>query len=185
MRGIDDELSISRLTLPGNQIPCNHPPYRAAMLLQARGSLLRTRLSMIPIAFLRLSAVLILGSRMLSPSWAQSGDAPGYRYPTGSQITFQWDYSCSDVRRCSFACPERGGANQVTKLTIYLGSISLGGKDMPAIFYDFATTDIPRGSGFSVSAGLTSLSCQINGLVLDYSGPAKTPSSNNNLTTAK
>ena len=73
----------------------------------------------------------------------------------------------------------------MTKLTIYLGSISLGSKDTPAIFYDFVTTEIPHGSGFNVSTGLNSLSCQVNGLILDYSGPAKAPASNNNLTTTK
>ena len=36
---------------------------------------------MIPIQFLRLSAVLVIGSQMLSPSWAQSSDAAASRYP--------------------------------------------------------------------------------------------------------
>ena len=131
--------------------------------------------------FLRLSAVLIFSSQILSPSWAQNGDAARLPYPKGSQITFQWDYSCPDSRRCSFECPERRGAGHVTKLSIFLGAIPLGGKDTPAIFYDFATTEIPRGNGFTLSVGLSTLSCQVNGMTLDYSGPAKTPASDTDL----
>jgi hypothetical protein len=146
------------------------------MLLMARGPV---GVKLMP--FLRLSAVLIFSSQILSPSWAQNGDTARLPYPKGSQITFQWDYSCLDSRRCSFDCPERRGASHVTKLSILLGTIPLGGKDTPAILYDFATTEIPRGSGFTLMFGLSTLSCQVNGMTLDYSGPAKAPASDTDL----
>jgi hypothetical protein len=63
------------------------------------------------------------------------------------------------------------GANHVTKLTIYLGTLPLGkGRDSPVLFYDFSTREIPNSSGFSINAGLSATSCQVNGLTLDYSG---------------
>jgi len=62
----------------------------------------------------------------------------------------------------------------VTKLTIYVGTIPFGKKqDVPAVFYDFSTLEIPRADGFSISAGLSTLSCQVNGMILDYTGPPK------------
>src|SRR5262249_24050930 len=107
-----------------------------------------------------------------SPVWAQEGrsNAP---YPGGSRISFQWNYSCPSGRGCSFDCPGRGGAGHVTKLTIYLGTVPFGSQESPAVVYEFSTSEIPRGSGFTVSTGLSTLSCQVNGMTLDYSGPPK------------
>jgi len=62
------------------------------------------------------------------------------------------------------------GANHVTKLTIYLGTIPLGNRDAPILFYDFSTRETPNSSGFSINAGLSATSCQVNGLTLDFSG---------------
>ena len=42
-----------------------------------------------------------------------------------------------------------------------------------AVFYEFNTRVFPHASGFSISTGLSSLSCQVNGMTLDYSGPPK------------
>jgi hypothetical protein len=42
-----------------------------------------------------------------------------------------------------------------------------------ALFYDFSTVEFPRANGFVVATGLSSLSCQVNGMTLDYSGPPK------------
>ena len=65
-----------------------------------------------------------------------------------------------------------GGASHVTKLTIYLGTIPLGSNQKAsAVLYDFSTREIPHGNGFSISTGLNTLPCQVNGLTLDYSGP--------------
>jgi hypothetical protein len=71
------------------------------------------------------------------------------------------------------------GASHVTKLTIYLGTLPLGeGRDSPVLFYDFSTRERPNSSGFSINAGLSATSCQVNGLTLDYSGrpPPSQPS---------
>jgi hypothetical protein len=62
------------------------------------------------------------------------------------------------------------GADHVTKLTIYLGTMPLGNQDAPVLFYDFSTRERPNSSGFSINAGLSATSCQVNGLTLDYSG---------------
>ena len=63
------------------------------------------------------------------------------------------------------------GADHVTKLTIYLGTMPLGkGGDAPVLFYEFSTRERPNSSGFSINAGLSATSCQVNGLTLDYSG---------------
>jgi hypothetical protein len=57
---------------------------------------------------------------------------------------------------------------------MYLGTIPLGRAQHAAgVFYEFSTAEIPRANGFSISAGLSALSCQINGMKLDYSGAPK------------
>ena len=122
-----------------------------------------------------LLGILLLAGLLANLSWAQNKGAPqsaGPPYPGASDITFQWDYSCPGGKDCSFTCTGTGGASHVTKLTIYLGTIPLGSKrNVPAVLYDFSTREIPRGNGFSVSTGINTLSCQVNGLTLDYSGP--------------
>jgi hypothetical protein len=40
-----------------------------------------------------------------------------------------------------------------------------------AIFYDFSSREFPHSAGFAISTGINSLSCQVNGLILKYSGP--------------
>jgi len=63
------------------------------------------------------------------------------------------------------------GADHVTKLNIYLGTMPFGnGQNAPVLFYEFSTRERPNSSGFSISAGLSASSCQVNGLTLDYSG---------------
>jgi hypothetical protein len=122
-----------------------------------------------------LGTLLFIGP-FLSSSWAQNKTEslpPGPPFPGGSNITFQWDYSCPSGKDCSFSCPGSGGASHVTKLTIYLGTIPVGSNQDPAVFYEFSTREIPRANGFSISAGLSILSCQVNGMTLDYSGPSK------------
>ena len=64
----------------------------------------------------------------------------------------------------------------MTKLTLQLGSIPLGGDQKEkafGIFYKFSTVQIPRANGFSITTGISTLSCQVNGMDLDYSGPRK------------
>ena len=114
----------------------------------------------------------------LSMSWAQNKTEPtgtGPPYSATSKMTFQWNYSCPGGRDCSFTCPGGGGgASHVIKLRMYLGTITVGSSEnAPAVFYDFSTIEIPQASGFIISAGLGTLACQVNGMTLDYSGPAK------------
>ena len=111
-----------------------------------------------------------------SMSWAQDKTQPPTPVPpvlAGAEITSQLNYSCPSNTACSFICPGGvgGGADHVIKLTIYLGTMSLGNdQNAPALFYDFSTRERPSSSGFSISTGLSTLSCQLNGLTLDYVG---------------
>jgi hypothetical protein len=110
-----------------------------------------------------------------SMAWAQSGaDDPAFPF---SKWTIRWDYSCPSGTSCSFVCPaagETGLTSHVLKLRLFLGTISAdGGQAVPALFYEFNTREYPHGSGFSIGSGLTTLSCQVNGMTLDYSGRPK------------
>jgi len=100
-------------------------------------------------------------------------NASGPTYPGGSDITYQWDYSCPGGAECSFTCGS-GGASHVTTLGIYLGTMPVGtDQKNSTLFYEFTTRELRRGSGFSVNAGLSTLQCQVNGLTVDYSGPPR------------
>jgi hypothetical protein len=46
-------------------------------------------------------------------------------------------------------------------------------RDAPGVFYNFSTLEIPRANGFTLGTELNTLSCQVNGMILDYSGPPK------------
>jgi hypothetical protein len=123
---------------------------------------------------------LILGTLvaavLINPSAAQDKKGPnasGPTYPGGSEITYQWDYSCPSGGECSFTCGS-GGAAHVTNLRIYLGVMPVGtNQKNSTLFYEFNTRELRRGSGFSVNAGLSTLQCQVNGLIADYSGPPR------------
>ena len=99
-------------------------------------------------------------------------------YPAESEITFQWNYVCPIDRPCVFVCRGAGGgggSDHVTRLDIYLGTLPLS-SDQPraaAIFYDFSSREFPHSGGFALSTGINSLSCQVNGMNLVYSGPPK------------
>ena len=134
-----------------------------------------------PIGMARWLSVAILATALssspLSVLWAQDKAKPGPPYPDGSEITFQWVYSCPANRGggCSFSCPGSGGAAHATKLTFYLGTVKLGrDKSALGLFYEFATKEVPNGNGFTINTGLGTLSCQVNGMILDYSGAPRT-----------
>lgn len=97
---------------------------------------------------------------------------PNLAYPNGSEITFQWTYSCHD-NHCTFNCGL--SENSVSALTIYLGVVPLGNdQKTPALFYFYSTPTIFRNNGFRILSGpYASLSCEVNGMILDYSGPPK------------
>jgi hypothetical protein len=122
------------------------------------------------------AAVLLAGWPSVSLTAQDTkGTRPGSAYPGGLENAFEWRYSCADGRNCSFSCPGSGGASHVTKLAIHLGTIRFGTQDVGGIFYEFSTLEIPRGNGFNVTTGLSTVSCQVNGMNLDYSGPTETP----------
>jgi hypothetical protein len=106
---------------------------------------------------------LLFAGPFLSASWAQNKTEPTEAwppYPSKSEMTFQWDYSCPSGRDCSFTCPGGGGgASHVIKLRMHLGTIPVGSsQNAPAVFYDFSTVEIPHASGFIISTGLGTLS---------------------------
>jgi hypothetical protein len=131
------------------------------------------------------SLLLILGTLLFATansSWAQSASAittgkPNPLYPDEAQITFQWNYACPENRPCTFVCRGAGGgggSDHVTRLDIYLGTLPLNGvqeERAAAIFYDFSSREFPHSSGFAISTGINSLSCQVNGMILNHSGP--------------
>ena len=39
------------------------------------------------------------------------------------------------------------------------------------VFYEFSTMQIPRANGFALTTGISTLSCQVQGMNLDLSGP--------------
>jgi hypothetical protein len=119
----------------------------------------------------------LLAGASINPSLAQNNKDPNAASsPTslgGSQITYQWDYSCPGNEECSFTCGT-GGASHVTKLGIYLGATPTGtDQKNSTLVYEFTTRERRRGSGFSVNTGLSTLQCQVNGLAVDYSGPPR------------
>ncbi len=131
------------------------------------------------------SRALLLGTLLFatlnSPRAQDTGALPTVKtnpaYPAESEITFQWNYVCPIDRPCTFVCRGAGGgggSDHVTRLDIYLGTLPLSA-DQPraaAIFYDFSSREFPHSAGFAISTGINSLSCQINGMNLVYSGPA-------------
>ena len=123
--------------------------------------------------FLALFLAAAVACTTVTPLWAQSGrpTGKGSTYPKGFEVALEWQYSCPDGKGCSFNCPGSGGASNVTKLSIYLGSVPIGKIEKSAgVFYEFTTTQIPRGNGFAVTTGISTLACQVQGMSLDYSG---------------
>ncbi len=124
------------------------------------------------------TALLLCGSSVASLR-AQDGNnrsAVRSSYPSGLEVAFEWQYSCPNGRGCSFSCPGSGGASSVTKLSIYLGSIPLNSPDHAAgVFYDFSTMQITHANGFALATGISTLSCQVQGMNLDYSGARDMP----------
>jgi hypothetical protein len=116
-----------------------------------------------------------LGMSCAQNSWAQNKTEPTRTAPPFpfTKTIFQWDYSCPAGIGCSVACPG-GEVSHVIKLSLYLGTVLFdSGQNAPAVFYEMNTREYPHASGFSISPGLTTLSCQVNGMTLDYSGPPK------------
>jgi hypothetical protein len=123
-----------------------------------------------------LGGVLLVGGPLVQSLSAQDGkhSEGALSFPGPSEVAFEWQYSCANGKGCSFNCPGSGGAANVTKLVIHLETIPLSSSQRAAgIFYEFSTMEIPRANGFSITTGISTLSCQVNGMNLDYSGPPK------------
>jgi len=122
-----------------------------------------------PMVSKRFLAFILVGTAALAPVtslWAQDSKRP--IYPKGFEVTIDWQYSCPDGKGCSFNCPGSGGANNVTKLSIFLGSVPIGkNANSAGIFYEFTSTQTLRGSGFAVTTGIGTLACQVQGMTLD------------------
>ena len=118
--------------------------------------------------------------------------------PGPEDADLEWVYSCPSSKGCAFSCPtgavgataavgaattamgrvmgSTGGtmaATHVTKLTIHLRRLRIDNQRTQAMFYDYSTIEVPSGSGFALNTGLGTLSCQVNGMTLDYFGPPK------------
>jgi hypothetical protein len=109
----------------------------------------------------------------LSMAWAEDKpDEPAFPF---SKWTFRWDYSCPTAAACSFICPTGGTGltSHIIKLRVYLGTISVDSQSAPALFYEFSTREFLHGSGFKIGSGLTTLACEVHGMILDDSGPPK------------
>jgi len=121
-------------------------------------------------------AILLMASGPVCLAWAQgrvmeSPVPPTFRFPAGAEITFQWNYTCRGGNKpCAFSC---GTADRVKALTIYLGTIPVGSYERNSvIFYFYSTETIPYSDGFRINGGPAStLSCDVSGMTLDYSGP--------------
>jgi hypothetical protein len=123
-----------------------------------------------------LSALLLVGGPLAVSLFAEDEKRweANPLQPGGSEIAFEWQYSCPNGKGCSFNCPGAGGGSNVTTLAIHLGTIPLRGTERAfGIFYEFSTMEIPRANGFSLTTGISTLSCQVSGMNLDYSGPPK------------
>jgi hypothetical protein len=149
-----------------------------------------------------LSGVLLIGGPLTGLLRAQDAKRveAGPLYPGGSEVAFEWQYSCTSGKGCSFDCgsgapqmpnmaqvenaqaaigatsftgTKHAAASHVTKLSIHLMTISLGGKNVTGIFYEYSTVEIPRANGFNITTGISTLSCQVSGMNLDYSGQPK------------
>src|SRR5215204_244819 len=121
-----------------------------------------------------LGGILLVSGALVQSLGAQESKGSNAPYLGASEVAFEWQYSCINGKACSFNCPGSGGASNVTKLTLQLGTIPLAGDQKAfGVFYKFSTMQIPRANGFSLTTGISTLSCQVNGMDLDYSGPRK------------
>src|SRR5216684_6529162 len=114
-----------------------------------------------------LGAAFLVGGPWVASLHAQDGKrlVAGQPYPSGLEIAFEWRYSCPNGRGCSFSCPRSGGGSNVTKLNIYLGALPVGSTEHAAgVFYEFSTIEIPHANGFSITTGISTLSCQVQGM---------------------
>jgi len=120
-------------------------------------------------------AIFLTASGCPQPAWSQgkidapSPVPPNFTFPPGMEVTYQWNYTCRTGKPCAFTC---GATNNVKTLALYMGTMPVGDNQRnPAIFYFYSTTTVPQNEGFQISGGPAStLSCNVSGMTLDYSG---------------
>ena len=90
-------------------------------------------------------------------------------------MTVRWNYSCYWAAKIAYSVVPvvRSSQPRPTKLVIISERYLWVAIELPAVFYEFSGPEIPRANGFSITHGLGTLSCQVNGMTLDYSGPPK------------
>lgn len=174
--------------MPHNRRRCeyttqNKSPTSGLGMISAKqiiGALFRSTFRLAKLALV--CATLLSADQFARSAWAEDGlpggvpSKPNLIYPEGSEITFQWIYHCPNGGHCVFSCGP-SSVNAVTDLTIYLGTAPIGDNQKAlAIFYFYSTPTILRNNGFRISTGPTaSFYCDVNGMILDYSGPPKPP----------
>jgi hypothetical protein len=122
------------------------------------------------------AALLVVWPSVSLPAQDAGRMGAGPSHPRGLDVASEWRYSCPSGKGCSFTCPGAGGASSVSTLSLYLATIPLSDNQRAVgVFYEFSTTQIQRANGFSITTGISTLSCQVNGMNLDYSGPPDTP----------
>jgi hypothetical protein len=104
-------------------------------------------------------------------------EPPNQAFPSTFKPSFQWNYVCpreNAAAGCSLACPPNAAIGSVMAAQIWLGTNDLGNASIPAIYYYFAYFNGREklvGAGFAHST--RTLSCQVVGLNVSYSGPPK------------
>ena len=104
-------------------------------------------------------------------------EPPNQVFPSTFKPTFQWNYVCpreNAAAGCSLACPPNAAIGSVVAAQIWLGTNDLGNASIPAIYYYFVYFNGREklvGAGFAHST--RTLSCQVVGLKVSYSGPPK------------
>ena len=104
-------------------------------------------------------------------------EPPNQPFPSAFKPSFQWNYVCpreNAAAGCSLACPPNAAIGSVMAAQIWLGANDFGNGSIPAIYYYFAYFNGREklvGAGFAHST--RTLSCQVVGLKVSYSGPPK------------
>jgi hypothetical protein len=168
---------------PNSPVPglSSHRKASATMIITHKGYRLEGRMTSKSFHALVLAAALLVVGPLVASPRAQDekrmeAAQPDRTYPGGLETAFEWRYSCPGGMACSFDCAGAGGASNVTKLAIRLGTIPVGKAEHAAgVFYEFSTMQIARANGFALTTGISTLSCQVQGMDLDYSGPRDTP----------
>jgi hypothetical protein len=103
-------------------------------------------------------------------------EPPNQPFPSTFRPVFQWNYVCQreNAAGCSLACPPNAAISSVAAAQVWLGTSDLGNVSSQAIYYYITYFN---GREMMVGAGLVhstrSLSCQVIGLKVGYSGPPK------------